>query len=195
MKYKNVLLVFISIILFAYMFCFTILPSILKSSFNVQDFEKKLFDATSLKTEIESIDFKISPALQMTVTIANFSAKYIDLQDCFDAQAIILKTSPLCLLNKTFKINDLYLKNVKFSNQVLPDGNNKLAFLPGAFNSEIFGAKHITIISGPVRINGYEQKDIGPNSYNEKNRKEILYTKDDVKAFLSGFQFSHVIVR
>ncbi len=195
MKHKNMILIVISLILLIYAGFISLFPSLLTSTFNIDKFEQKIYDSTSLVTTIDSIDFKIKPNLNMIITIRNWTSKYIDDQDCFAASMIQVTTNPSCVFTKKFKIKDLYLKNVKYLNQILPSGENKLSFLPPAFNSQIFGAKKITVIPGPVKIKNFKIRNMTQNDYNEVNRREVKYSEQQVKDFLSQFYFSHVYIK
>ena len=194
-KYKNTVLIVVSIIFFAYAGFISIFPAILTSSFDIDKFEQKVFDSTSLVTTVDTVEYKIKPNFDIIISLRNWSSKYIDDQDCFDASLIEITTTPAAIFSKTFKIKQLYLKNVRYSNQTFENGENKLAFLPGAFNSEIFGASKVTIIPGPVKIKNFRIKYIAPGVYKERNQREILYSEPEVRAFLSNMNFSHVVIK
>ncbi len=194
-KYKNTVLIVVSIIFFAYAGFISIFPAILSNSFNIDEFEQKVFDSTSLVTTVDSVEYKIKPNFDTLISLRNWSSKYIDDQDCFDASLIEITTTPFAIFTKNFKIKQLYLKNVRYSNQTFENGENKLAFLPGAFNSEKFGAKQITIIPGPVKVKNFRIKDIAPGYYKERNQREAFYSEQEVRAFLSDKYFSHVVIK
>ena len=194
-EYKNTLLIFISVLFLAYAGFISIFPAILTSTFNIDKFEQQVFDSTSLVTTVDTVEYKIRPNFDTIITLRNWSSKYIDDQDCFDAKLIEIKTTLSAIFFKKFKIKQLYLKNVKYSNQTLPTGENKLAFLPAAFNSELFGAKKITIIPGPVKVKNFRIKDIAPKYYKEINKREAYYSTEEVRRFLSDKNFSHVEIK
>lgn len=194
-KYKNTVLIVLSIIFFAYAGFISIFPAILSNSFNIDEFEQKVFDSTSLVTSVDSVEYKIKPNFDTLISLRNWSSKYIDDQDCFDASLIEITTTPFAIFTKNFKIKQLYLKNVRYSNQTFENGENKLAFLPGAFNSEKFGAKKITIVPGPVKVKNFRIKDIAPGYYKERNQREAFYSEHEVRAFLSDKYFSHVVIK
>jgi len=195
LHYKNTVLIVISVILLAYAGFISIFPAILTSAFNVEKFQEKMFQATSLLTSVDTVDFKIKPNFDTIITLRNWSSKYIDEQDCFDATLIQLTTTPFSIFTKNFKIKDLYLKNVKFSNQTLPTGENKLAFLPLTFNPQLFGSKKITVVSGPVRVKNLRIKNIAPHVYEEDNRMEEKYSTSEVREFLQSKPFTNVIIK
>ncbi len=194
-KYKNTILIALSLVFFAYAGFISIFPALLTNNFDIDKFEQQIYDSTSLVTTVDSVEYKIKPNFDTIITLRNWSSKYIDDQDCFDARLIEIKTTPSAIFSKTFKIKQLYLKNVKFSNQTLPTGENKLAFLPGAFNSEVFGKDKITVIPGPVKVKNFKTKDIAPGYYKERNQREALYSEQDVRDFLKDKNFSHIIIK
>lgn len=194
-KYKNAIMIGISIILLAYAAFISIFPAILTSSFNIDKFEQQIYDATSLVTTIDTVEYKIKPNFNTVITFRNWSSKYIDEQDCFDASMIELTTTPAAIFTNNIKIKQLYVKNAKFSNQLLPNGDLKLAFLPGTFNSEVFGKDKIVLSVGPVKVKNFRIKKIAPNYYKEDNRRESNYTAAEVKDFLSNMYFSHIEIK
>lgn len=194
-KYKNTILIVFAVILLVYAIFISIFPAILTSSFNIDKFEKQIFDATSLVTTVDTVEYKIKPNFDTIITFRNWSSKYIDDQDCFDATMIELTTTPATIFTNNIKIKQLYVKNAKFSNQLLPNGDLKIAFLPAAFNSKIFGKNQINIIAGPVRVKNFRIKNITPNDYKEDNRRESNYTEQEVKDFLSQMYFSSVNIK
>ncbi len=193
-QHKNAIMIIVAIILFIYAGMISIFPYFITKSFNIDQFEQKVFEATSLVTTIDSFDYTIKPNFDTVITIRNWSSKYIDEQNCFDARQIQLTTTPFAIFTKNFKIKDLYLKNVKYADQTLPEGQNKLAFLPEAFNSNVFGTNNIKITTGPIRIKNYQKIHIAPNIYKENNYREMKYSKDEVKNFLSQFTFNHITI-
>lgn len=194
-KYKNTILITLAVILLIYAGFISIFPAILTSSFNIDKFEKQIFDATSLVTTVDTVEYKIKPNFDTIITFRNWSSKYIDDQDCFDATMIELTTTPATIFTNNIKIKQLNVKNAKFSNQILPSGENKLAFLPAAFNSKVFGKNQINITAGPVRVKNFRIRNITPNNYKEDNRRESNYTEQEVKDFLSQMYFSSVNIK
>ena len=194
-KYRSTILIALSILLFLYAGFISIFPAFLTSNFDIDKFEQQVYDSTSFVTTVDSVEYKIKPNFDTIITLRNWSSKYIDDQDCFDARLIEIKTTPAAIFKKTFKIKQLYLKNVRYENQTLPNGENKLAFLPSAFNSEVFGVNKITIIPGPVKVKNFRIKDIAPGYYKERNQREAVYSEQDVRAFLKDKNFSHVVIK
>ena len=191
---KNTIFIAISIILLLYAGFISIFPIILTNSFNITKFEQKCYDATSLITTVDYVNYKIKPNFNVIITLKNLSLKYIDFQPMFDANTIELTTTA-AIFGNTFTIKNLYLKNVKYEDQILPEGENKLAFLPGAFDTTKFGKKNITVVTGPINIKNMKIKYITPKTYKEQSLREATYTKEQVKEFLSNYYFSHIKIK
>ncbi len=194
-NYKNTIMIVIAAILLVYAAFISIIPAIKTSSFNIKDFEQKCYDATSLITTVDSVQYKIKPNLKTIIIVKNLELRYIDNQPLFYARNIELTSTLGALFGNKFDIKSLYLKNIKYEDQILANGENKLAFLPGAFNSELFGKKSITIIPGDVTVKNFDIKYIGPTTFKEKFIRENTYSKEEVKEFLSQFYFSHVNIK
>ena len=197
-KYRNLMLMLVSLVLLCYAGLLSIYPSILTSLFNKEIFAEKVYKATTLDTTLDSINFKMKPNLTLIITIRKWSSKHKYkeiIQDCFSADIIELQTGAFSPITKNFPIKKLYLKHVKFSNQVLPNGVNKLAYLPRNFNPSVFGKDQITITPGPVLVNDFKIKHIAPGFYKEDNRKESSYSKDNVRAFLNKLKIKGVVVK
>ncbi len=192
---KSLVLIIISLILFAYAGFISIVPYIVTNSFSTARFEKKFYDATSLITELGSVQYTIKPNFDTIITVRGFELKYIDDQPLFNAGTIELTTTPAAIFGNTFKIKNLVIENTNYEDQILPDGVNKLAFFPGAFDTRKFGKRNITIVSGPVKIRNAKIKYITPNTYKEESIREKNYSKSEVKEFLSSLYFSHVKIK
>ncbi len=195
MNKKNTILILISIVLLLYACVISIVPAIITNLFDITKFEQKFYDASSLVTTLDSVNYKIKPNFDVIITLKNVSLKYIDYQPMFDAGTIELTTTPSALLGNTFNIKNLYLKNVKYEDQILPDGTNKLAFLPRAFDTKQFGKNNITIVPGPIKIKNLKIKYITPTTYDEKDYINKDYSKSEVKLFLSNQIFSQIKIR
>lgn len=194
-KYKNSILIIIAVLLLIYAAFISIIPSILTSSFNTSKFEEKFYQATSLLTTVDSVSYKIKPNLDTIITVKNLNLEYIDHQPLLDAKYVELTTSLSAIFGSTYKIKSLNARNITYSDQILPNGENKIAFLPGAFNSKIFGKKKITIIAGPVNIKNYNISYRTPETYKENKIREIDYSKSEVKDFLTSFYYTNVKIK
>lgn len=187
-KHKNLLLMLFALVLFIYAGILSVYPYLLNLTFNTVKFEEKAYTASGLRTSLDNIEFKMQPNLTLVITLRNLSLKYIDYQDCFDAGFIELKTGAFSPITKKFPIKNMLLRHVKFSDQMLmPQQENKLAYLPRSFNVNAFDTKKIVIGAGPVFVYDFEIKRIAPGFYKEDNRKESSYSKNQVKEFLSSF--------
>lgn len=194
-NYKNTLMIFGSVLLFSYAALISVVPAVMTNSFDIDKFEQKMFDATSLITSLDTVEYKVSPSLKTTITVKNLSLKYIDYQPLFDARQVKLETSLLALLGKSFNVKNIEFKNVIYADQILPNGENKIAFLPSAFNSEIFGAKSISVVPGPAKFKNLKITYVTPTTYKEKFIREKNFSKAEVGSFLKSFEYSHVKVK
>lgn len=194
-KYKNTLLIFIALILFAYAGIISIVPKVFTSSFNVDKFEEQVYEATSLLTTLDSVQYKLKPNLTAVVTVKNLSLKYIDYQPLFDAKHIEFEASPTVFFGSDFNIKSMYMKNVVYADQILPNGQNKIAFLPEAFNSEVFGKKSISVSPSDLKIKNLKVTYVTPRTYKERNYREKTFYKDEVNNFLKSLVFSHVKIK
>lgn len=193
-RYKSTLMIFIALILFVYAAFISIVPSMITNAFNTEDFEKKFEEATSLRTSIDAVEYKITPTLHAIIRVRNLSLKYVDYQPLLDVRQAELKTNLPAIFGSKYKIESLNVKGIKYSDQILPSGENKIAFLPKAFDSTLFGKKSITIVPGPVTIRDYQTDYITPTTFRQKKVDEEIYTKDEVSDFLRSFQYSHVVI-
>ncbi len=192
---KNLILIVISLILLLYAGLMSVYPAFLNATFSKTKFGQKVYDSVGLVTTIDKINFEMKPNLTLIVTINNWSSKYVDYQDCFEAGVIELQTGAFSPFTKNFPIKELYLKHVKCSNLILPNGKNKLAYLPSSFGASPFGAKVIKIGAGPVRVQDFRIKHIYPDISEDDNRSESIYSKTDVKKFLQELNIRFVEVR
>ena len=194
-EHKNAILLLVAVILLIYAALLSVYPAILKATFNVQKFEEKVYNATSLVTTIDSIDYRVHPNLTLDINIYKWSSKYVDYQDCFDAGSIEITTNLFAPITKNFNVKKMTVKNAIFSNQLLPEGVNKLAFLPSSIKANEFGVKKIKVTPGPVTAKNYTIKYIAPNYYKENKRKLVEYSKQDVKEFLQKRNFTMVEIK
>ena len=194
-SYKNTLMIFGSLVLFSYAALISVVPSVMTNTFDVDKFEQKMVDATSLVTSVGSVEYKVAPSLKTTITVKNLSLKYVDNQPLFDAREINLETSILALLGKSFDVKNIDFKNVIYADQILPSGENKIAFLPKAFNSEVFGAKTISVKPGPANFKNLKITYVTPTTYKEQFIREKDFSAAQVGNFLKSFEYSHVQVK
>ena len=101
----------------------------------------------------------------------------------------------MALFTHNYDIKSVYFKRAWYADQILPEGDNKIAFLPGAFNSEIFGAKSITVKPGPAKFKNLRVTYVTPKTFKEQNYRETSFSKAEVDAFLKSFNYSHVKIK
>lgn len=194
-KYKNTFMIVLSVVMLAYAAFTTVVPVVLTETFNVDKFEEKVFEATSLLATVDSVQYKIKPNLTTEIIVRNFSLKYIDEQPLFNAGYIEIKASPSIIFGRNFNLKSLYVKNAHYADQILPTGENKIAFLPSAFNSEIFGAKSINVVPAAIKVKNLKITYVTPTTYKERNIREKIYDKAEVTSFLKSLDFSHVNIK
>ncbi len=194
-KYRNTFFIFISLIMFAYAFFISIFPSILTNTFNLDEFEEKIYKSTSLLADVGFVKFNIKPNLTTIITIRNFTLKYIDEQPLFSAKTIEIHTNPIALLGKNFKIKSMKMKYVVYADQILPDKQNKIAFLPMAFNAKEFGKDHINVEPGDMKIKSLKITYVTPKTYKEKKYPELEILREDILLFTNSLKFSTVTVK
>lgn len=185
----------ISFILISYAVLISIVPSMKTSSFNTEEFEKKFEEATSLVTSVDVVRYEVTPTLKTKIKIRNLSLKYIDNQPLLDVRHAELTAGLGALFGKGYKIHSLIAKGVKYSDQILPSDENKIAFLPLAFDSKKFGHKSISIVPGPVVIKDYKIDYITPTTFAKKEYDVLEYTTDEVDDFLRSFDYSTVKIK
>ncbi len=194
-KYKNAILIIVAVILIAYACFISIVPAIATNSFNIEKFQEKCYEASSLITTVGSVRYQVKPNFTTYIYVENLSLQYIDKQPLFDAKHIEIETTPSALFGSNFNLKNIYMKNVKYEDQILPNNENKLAFLPGAFTTKPFGKNSITVTPCPIQIKNLTLRYIGPTSFRENIYKETSFTKGEVKDFLSPLYFSHVKIK
>lgn len=195
MKYKNTVMMLLSFILIAYAVLISIVPSMKTSSFNTEEFEKKFENATSLVTSVDTVRYEVTPTLKTKIKIRNLSLKYVDHQPLLDVRHAELTAGLGALFGSGYKIHSLVAKGVKYSDQILPSGENKIAFLPASFDSNKFGHRSISIVPGPVLLKDYKVEYITPTTYAKKEYDVIEYTTDEVADFLNSFDYFSVKIK
>jgi hypothetical protein len=195
-KYKNVILIILAIILLIYAGFISIYPIILTKTFDTKKFAEKVEETTSLKTTVDAVEYKIKPNFDVVISLRNWSSKYVDGQNCFDATLIEITTTPNAIFNDIYTLKKVLVKNAKFSNQILPSKANKLAFLPKVIDPKVFGVEEGIIVkpAGPVIVKNFRIKYIGPHFYKEDNRHESKYSAEEVRNFLKKCEFTNVVI-
>jgi hypothetical protein len=197
-KYKNVFLMIVAVILLGYAAFISIIPSMMSKNFNIDKFEQATLKAAGLNVTFEMIDYKIKPNLKTIIIIRDLVAMYPDQQPLFSAKYIELETTPAAIFKKDFDIKSLYLKHVKYEDQILPNGVNKLAYLPESFDPSYYGAKKVTIRpNSQIRIKNLERINTitNPYSYRKYAEREAIYTQSEVSIFLHSLNFKNVNIK
>lgn len=197
MKYKNIILIIVSIVLFIYAIIIGIVPSIMTKSFNKDVFQEKLTKALGLNVTVGTYTVRVKPNLQAIVTITELDVKFPDEQPVFKAKLAELTTTLSSLFSKKYVIKKLDLRFVKYDDLILPEGTNKIAFLPARITPKPFGHNTITIVSGPVYARDIDVSytEASPYSYKTEKYRQLTYTKDQVRSFLSSQNFSNIRIK
>ena len=196
-KYKNVFLIFVAILLFVYAALISIYPSFKSKNFDFNAFEQKALAATGLNITFKNIDIKVKPNFNTIIKVRDIDIQYPDKQPLFKASSAELTTSISALLFKNYDVKSLNLKNVEYDDQILPSGDNKLAYLPESFNPEFLGAKKITIKPGPVYIKNLKisYTKVNKYSYKTESQREASYSDDEIKSFLETCNFKNLKIK
>ena len=194
MNYKNLILIVISLILFAYAGFISVVPKIMTSLFNQETFSKNLQKAVGLNVEMKTVDVKISPDFSTFVYITGLDIKFPDKQPVLTADYAELRTTPGCLFGNKIVIKKFIANTVKYDDLVLPSGINKIAYIPESFQPKFIGKKGLTIVSGPVEISNISASytKTKPYSYTEKSLPNINMSARETKEYLQSLQFKYV---
>ena len=196
-KYKNAILILISIVLFSYAAFISIIPSLIASTVNKNKLLANYSAATGLNVSYQKALLKISPTFDTTITVFDLNVEFPDEQPVLSADIVELNTTPAAVFGKTIKIKNLYMKHVKYDDLVLPDGTNKLAYLPAVIDPKYIGKKGLTIIPGPTRIKNIDVSytTTNPYSYKTQNINEINMTDTELKEFLQSLDLKHINIK
>lgn len=197
MKHRNLILILLSVVLFAYAIVIGIIPSVMTKSFNKETFQQKLTEALGLNASIGTYTVIVKPNFETLITITELKVEFPDEQPVFKAKSAELTTDLSSLFTNTYKIKKLDLKFVKYDDLILPDGNNKIAYLPARITPKPFGPNSVTIISGPVFAKDIEvsyTKTL-PYSYKKENYRQLSYTKDQVRSFLTSLNLHNIKIK
>ena len=78
---------------------------------------------------------------------------------------------------------------------MLPEGPNKLAYLPRTLNLRAFNIRRAAVDAGPVKVNDFRIKNIAPGYYKEDNRVKSEYSKENVRKFLKNLNINSVKIK
>ena len=201
MQYRNLILMFLALVLFVYAGLISIVPSIITSTFNSAEFAVKFSEATSLKTNLDGFQYRISPNLHATIELNNLKLAWVGDQDLFEAKIIEIETkNPLAIFTKNYDIESVSISNAHYSDQLIPDDKtqkliNKLNKLLPNFNPNPFGTSKIKIVPGKVTFKNFKISYITPETYNEDTISQKTFSKPEVKKFLTEYPVGNVNIK
>ena len=194
-SYKNCILIIVSLILFLYAGFIGLYPAILTWTFNYDKFYDSVYKTTALVTKVHKMEFSMSPTFDMTITANNWVSTHIDNQNAFDATEIKITTTPFAIFTKDFKIKSMKITGGKIWDQILPSGENKLAYIPKVFNAKPFGAKVITIRPSAVDFDSFTIVRMRPSGVTEEYTRKKTYSLYEVKTFLTNQNIVDVVIK
>ncbi|MGM9993450.1 MAG: hypothetical protein ACI37R_01825 [Candidatus Avigastranaerophilus sp.] len=197
MKNKNLFLILLALVLFAYAIAIGVVPSVMTKSFNKQAFEEKLTEAIGLNVAIGTYTVRVQPNFKTIITITELKVDFPDEQPVFKAKFAELTTNFSSLFTKNYTIKNLELRFVKYDDLILPDGTNKIAFLPSRITPKPFGPRTITITAGPVFARDIDVSYTTTQRYSYKTEsfRQLSYSRAEVKDFLSSLNFSNIKIK
>ena len=194
-SYKNTILIFISLIMFAYTGLVLLFPAILTMTFDKEAFCKNAYKTSALKTTLGKMEFKMTPKLDLVITMTDWESKHIDNQNAFKARTIEVVTTPFATLTNNYEIKSMRFEGAKIWNQILPNGNNKLAYIAKCFSPKDFGVEKITIKPSEVKFDSYTIiHEINKGTKEEYHRTKT-YSQFEVKNFLMNQNLLNVVIR
>ena len=191
--HRNAILFLVAILLFIYAGFIALYPTILRASFDKAEFGRKVEDTTGLITSIKNIEFKLSP-VTLTIIVNEWVSDHMQDQPCFKADRIEIHANPLCMITKNFVIKDMDLQNVRYYDQMLDNGENKLDRL-SEMNFSQFNVDKVSVTPGPVSVKNFTITSIDPDTHRDNERSFVKYSRSDVKAFLESKNFKNVIIK
>lgn len=194
-SYKNAILFLISLVLFAYSGFVLLFPAILTMTFNKQKFCDSVYKTSALVTNIDQVEFKMTPSLDMIITIRGWDSRHIDNQNAFKAKEIDIVTTPFAIFTQDYKIKSMDFKGIQIWDQILPTGVNKLAYIARCFSPKDFGVNQIKIQPSAVNFKSYTIiHERGQNSKEEYIRNKT-YSLYEVKTFLMNQNLMNVVIK
>lgn len=197
LKYKNAILILIALVLFTYAAFISIIPYFVAKSVNKDKLQKDYLAATGLNISFDKAYLKIGPTFNTTITLNDLNIEFPDKQPVLKAEYAELDTTPEAIFGKTVVIKNLYLANVKYDDLILPDGKNKIEYLPSVIDPKYVGKEGLTIVSGPVDIRDIDisYTKTKPYSYKKEVKKEITMTSTELKEYLESLNFAHINIK
>lgn len=194
-SYKNAILILISLVLFAYSGFVLLFPAILTATFNKQKFCESVYKTTALVTNIDQIEFKMTPTLDMIITARGWDSKHIDNQNAFKAKEISVVTNPMAIFTHDYNIKSIEFKGTQIWDQILPNGENKLDYVARCFSPKDFGIEKMSIKPSEAKFRGFTIiHERGQNSKEEYMRNKT-YSLYEVKTFLMNKNLFNVVIK
>lgn len=194
-SYKNTILIFLSLIMFIYSGLVLLYPAILTMSFNKKAFCASAYKTSALVTTLGKMEFKMTPKLDLIITAKDWESKHIDNQNAFKARTIEVVTTPFATLTNNYNIKSMRFEGAKIWNQILPDGNNKLAYIAKCFSPKDFGVNKITIKPSEVKFDSFTIiHEINKGTKEEYHRTKT-YSQYEVKTFLMNQKLLGVVIK
>lgn len=194
-SYKNAILILISLVLFAYSGFVLLFPTILTMTFNKQKFCNSVYKTTGLNTNIDKMEFKMTPNLDMVITVRGWDSKHIDNQNAFKAKEIEVVTTPFAIFTNDYKIKSMTFKGTQIWEQILPNGENKLAYIAKCFSPKDFGVDKITIKPSEVNFKSFTIIHENKNKTKEEYIRNKTYSLYEVKTFLKNKNLFNVVIK
>lgn len=194
-SYKNAILILISLVLFAYSGFVLLFPTILTMTFNKKKFCESVYKTSGLVTNIDKMEFKMTPKLDMIITVRNWESKHIDNQNAFKTKEIEVVTTPFAIFTNNYNIKSMRFVGTQLWEQILPNGNNKLAYIAKSFSPKDFGADKMTIKPSAVEFKGFtivHEDKINTREEYIRNKTFSLY---EVKTFLKNQNLFRVVIK
>ncbi|MBR6163133.1 hypothetical protein IKQ26_04485 [bacterium] len=171
MKNKNLILLLLSLILFAYAFVIGVMPMIINDGLKKKNIIPEIERLTQLKVDYSGAKVAVSPLFNVTLTINNATAEKKDVdQKVASATAIRMELGIASLFTKNYNIKSLLIKDAKY-HEVLDNGNPEIVnFLDKYSLLSVAGADY-NIKTCPITIN-YLLKtsyNVQTGEYTEKN--------------------------
>lgn len=194
-SYKNAILILISLVLFAYSGFVLLFPTILTMTFNKQKFCDSVYKTSGLVTNIDKIEFKMTPKLDMIITLRGWESKHIDNQNAFKTKEIDVVTTPFSIFTHNYNIKSMTFVGTQLWEQILPNGENKLAYIAKCFSPKDFGADKMTIKPSAVEFKGFTIVHENKNQTKEEYIRNKTFSLYEVKTFLKNKNLFNVVIK
>ena len=194
-SYKNTILIFISLIMFIYAGLVLLYPAILTMTFNKKAFCDSAYKTSALVTKLGKMEFKMTRNLNLVIIASDWESKHIDNQNAFKARTIEIVTTPFATLTNNYDVKSMRFEGTKIWEQILPDGNNKLAYIAKCFSPKDFGVKKITIKPSEVVFDNLTIIHEENKQTKEEYHRNKTYSEYEVKTFLMNQNLMDVVIK